>query len=42
MVFLDHPISAAFIGVSATIVALQLGFAIHGAWRKRRPRPAPA
>jgi TctA family transporter len=42
MVFLEHPISAAFIGVSAAIVGLQLGFAIRGAWRKRRPGPAPA
>ena len=39
-VFVRRPISAAFIALCVAMVAVQLYFALRGAYRKRRARPA--
>jgi putative tricarboxylic transport membrane protein len=38
MVFLQHPISATFMGASALLTLLQIGFALSGAMRKRKAK----
>jgi putative tricarboxylic transport membrane protein len=40
MVFLQHPISAVFVGVSALLIVMQIGFAIHRQMRHGWPRGA--
>ncbi|MFM0045520.1 MULTISPECIES: tripartite tricarboxylate transporter permease [Paraburkholderia] len=36
MVFLQHPISGAFVGISTLLILAQIGFALRGAVRKRK------
>jgi putative tricarboxylic transport membrane protein len=42
MVFIQHPISAVFISVSALLIVAQIGFAIHGQMQNRWPRQISA